>query len=590
MPGVLGGRQMTDRADVPSGVLAEAVLAAIRDGVLVVDDGGRIRSANRAAEELFGAMPAGLVGLDVSQLVPSDLRARHRQLVAGFDPATTGAHLMGRGRQLTARRLDGATFPVEVTLTQIKAPGTPLVCANIRDATERSHLESRLRHLSLHDPLTGLGNRLMLTDHLQQVLARRERHGGTIAVLMCDLDHFKPVNDSYGHPVGDQLLIEVAARLREVVRPEDTVVRFGGDEFVILCEQLPSAGAAYQLAQRVLAATGRPTMIEGHLVLPALSVGVATIPVPDVEAQTAASARTDAQALDTLIADADLALFAAKNAGRARVSVFHEHMRVQVLGRMQLLGDLPGALARGELEVFYQPMVDLGNRTIVGAEALVRWRHPSRGLLQPDVFLPFAADSDLMIDLDTYVINRACADLTSLSARTGRPLEIWANLSARTIAHPGLSDLTADALSASGCPPDNLILEVTETALMHDLTATSHALHRVRDHGVRLALDDFGTGHSALSYLTGLPIQAVKLDRLFATRLGNDPVSQAIVHAVTTLGRALNLITVAEGIETPEQLHAATTHGCHRGQGFFLGQPVDLTGFGDLTAPASPPD
>jgi diguanylate cyclase (GGDEF)-like protein/PAS domain S-box-containing protein len=586
---------MTERDGVAPGVLAEAVLAAIRDGVLVVDEEGRITSANRAAEELFGAPPGGLAGLDVSQIVPSDLQARHRRLVAGFDPGTTGAHLMGRGRQLTARRLDGATFPAEVTLTQIQVPGTALVCANVRDVTERSRLEDRLRHMSLHDPLTGLGNRLMLTDRLGQVLARRERHGGTVAILICDLDHFKPVNDSFGHPVGDQLLIEVATRLREVVRPEDTVVRFGGDEFVILCEQLPSTEAAYQLAQRVLATTQRPAMIEGHLLSPALSVGVATFPRRDGEPETAereaaVPARTDVQAVDTLLADADLALFAAKNAGRARVTVFHEHMREQVLGRMQLLGELPAALARGELEVFYQPVVDLDDQRIVGAEALVRWRHPSRGLLQPDVFLPFAADSDLVIDLDTYVINRACADLTSLSADLGRPLEVWANLAARTIAHPGLSDLTATALTASGCPPDNLILEVTETALMRDLTATSHALHRVRDHGVRLAIDDFGTGHSALSYLTGLPIQAVKLDRLFATRLASDPVSQAIVRAVTTLGRALNLITVAEGLETPEQLHAAAAHGCHRGQGFLLGQPVDLTHFADLTFSGPPPD
>jgi diguanylate cyclase (GGDEF)-like protein/PAS domain S-box-containing protein len=570
------------------GALAEAVLAASREGVLVVDPAGRIRSVNPAAEEMFGAPPGGLDGRDVSELVPPDVRGRHRLLVAGFDPATTGAHLMGRSRQLGARRLDGRTFPVEVTLTQVRLPGTRLVCANVRDVTDRRRLEDRLRHMSLHDPLTGLGNRLMLTDRLPQVLARRERHGGTVAVLMCDLDHFKPVNDSFGHSAGDQLLIEVASRLREVVRPEDTVVRFGGDEFVILCEQMPSAAAAYQLAQRTLAAVQRPVTIAGHLLSAGLSIGVATIPPLEAEPAPVSTGYRDVPAADTLVADADLALFAAKTAGRARVMVFHERMREQVIGRVQLLGELPAALARGELEVFYQPVVDLDGQAIVAAEALVRWRHPTRGLLAPDVFLPFVADSDVMIDLDTYVINQACVELSSLSSRLGRRLEVWANLSARTIAHPRLGDLAGDALEASGCPPEDLILEVTETALMDDLTATSQALHRVRDHGVRLAIDDFGTGHSALSYLTELPIQAVKLDRLFVTRLGSDPVSQAIVHAVTTLGRALDLITVAEGVETHEQRQAATRHGCHRGQGFLFGQPVDLDRFTDLATSGKP--
>ena len=470
--------------------------------------------------------------------------------------------------------------------------------------------------MTLHDPLTGLGNRLMLTDRLPQLLARRERHGGTVAVLMCDLDHFKAINDSYGHPAGDQLLIEVASRVREVVRPEDTVARFGGDEFVIMCDELPSAAAAMQLAQRVLAAAQRPVLTAGHVLAPTISIGVATVPLsPGVSGEVASGPEVGASgpevgasgpevgasgpeavtsgppaidAADTLLADADLALLAAKEAGRGRVALFSPRMREQVIGRLQLLGELPAALVDAELEVFYQPVVDLEDHTMVGAEALIRWRHPSRGLLQPDAFLPSAADSDLMISLDAYVINRACVDVMSLSGNLGRQLEVWTNLSARTIAHPGLGDLIREVLHVSGCPPESLILEVAETALVQNLTATTQALHRIRDHGVRLAIDDFGTGHSVLSYLTVLPIHAVKLDRMFVTRLDSDPVSQVIVQAITALGRVLDLITLAEGVETPAQLRAVVRHGCHRGQGFLFGEPVDFTHFAELAASGNP--
>jgi diguanylate cyclase (GGDEF)-like protein/PAS domain S-box-containing protein len=566
-----------EQGELDSPALARSVLDAVTDAVLVIDETGRIRAANAAAAGMFGFAAGELVGLDVSALVPQSLRHQHRELVAGLDPAGQGSRVMGRGREVAARRRDGGIFPVEVTLTQVRQPDHRVVCATVRDITERRALEDRLLHLSLHDPLTGLGNRSMLTDRLGQVLARQERHRGFVAVLMCDVDHFKPVNDSYGHPVGDQLLAEIAARLRQAVRPEDTVVRFGGDEFVIVAEALPSPDTAAELAHRLQLAMTHPVRLGGHTLWPTLSVGIAVAPPPDPPAEDPAGQLT--ASTDTLLGDADLALYAAKHAGRARAVQFDPRMREQVLGRMQLLGDLPAALTDGQIEVHYQPVVDLSDRTVLGAEALIRWRHPTRGLLSPESFLPYAADTDLMVDLDRYVVTRACHQLTRLAADLHRPLQIWANLSARTIAHPALADLARQALAGSDCPPDNLTLEVTETALMHDLPATGRALHDLRDQGIRLAIDDFGTGHSALSYLTQLPVTAVKLDRAFVTHLPTDPVSQAIVEAVTTLSHRLDLITVAEGLETTQQLAAARRHGCHHGQGFLLGPPTDLPTF-----------
>lgn len=571
----------------------QAVLEAATEGILLVEGSGRIESANPAAEAMFGFPSGGLVGVGVSRLVPSELRTRHERLVAGFDPHTTGAYLMGRGRDLRGRRHDGTTFPVGVTLAHADLPRHRMISVAVRDISEQRQFEARLRHLRLHDPLTGLGNRILLGDRLEQALIRQQRQGGWIAILACDIDHFTAINTSLGHGVGDELLIEIAARMRDSVRPKDTVVRFGADEFVIVCDDLPTWTSAGQLAERVLAAAGREVRIAGHDLYPTLSIGVVvtdghSLAGGHCREQEEPKARTTPLTSDALIADADMALVAAKEAGRARIVVFEPAMRDRVVSRLQLATELHCSLARGEIEVYYQPIVDLPDLSLAGAEALIRWRHPRRGLLGPDLFLPAAAQSDLIVDLDTYVIARACTDLANVASLLGRPLETWANLSARTIAHPALADLTRDAVRSAGNPPRSLVLEVTESALVHDLLTTARALAVVRDHGIRIAVDDFGAGHSTLSYLTHLPISAVKLDRSFVTDLSTDPVSQAVVHAVTTLSRSLDLITVAEGLETRDQLVAATHHGCHRGQGFLLGTPTNLAGLTALAGSALP--
>lgn len=584
----------TEQALREAQLRTQAVLEAATEGILLLDGTGHIESANAAAEAIFGFSPGGLTGMDVSHLVPAERRATHQRLVAEFDPHTTSAHVMGRGRQVRGCRQDGTTFPIEVTLAEAVMPRSRVISATVRDISDRHRFETQLQHLSLHDPLTGLGNRSLLGDRLDQALARQERHGGLIAVLACDIDHLKAINDSLGHGGGDELLIEIAARIREAVRPEDTVVRLDGDKFMIVCDCLPTGASARQLAERVLAAVDRPFRIAGHDLYPTLSIGVAVtdrLPLPDDPpcGQEEPLEQITPPTADRLIADADLALLAAQEAGRARLALFEPAMRDRLISRMELATDLHTALAHGEFDVFYQPIVDLTDLSLTGAEALIRWRHPRRGLLGPEQFLPVAARSDLMVDLDAYVITRACRDLADVASLLGRPLEIWANLSARMIAHPGLADLAHDAVHAAGLPPHSLILEVTESALMHDLLTTAGALAAVRDRGVRVAVDDFGTGHSTLSYLTRLPINAIKLDRSFVTDLSTDSVCQAVVHAVTSLGRALDLITVAEGLETPSQLLAATRYGCHRGQGFYTGIPTDLATFTTLATTAPPP-
>ena len=563
----LRGPQPPSDAGAPAG-LSQAILDSTVDGVIVVDGDGRVTTANPAAERMFGWAGPGLVGRDVSDLVAAPVRDRHRRLVATAQ--ATSPRIMGKGRDLVGRRRDGSMFPLEVTLTEVQDAGRRLVCAVVRDITERQEYEARLTHLSMHDPLTGLGNRALLTDRLEQALRRGDRRAGLLAVVLCDLDDFKAVNDSLGHGAGDRLLVEIAGRLREAVRPEDTTVRLGGDEFVVVAEQLRHADDALAVAERVLAEIRRPVLVDDVEVYPSASIGVA------VAGGRASPEATEAGGVDELVGNADLALYAAKAAGRSRVVAFEPRMRARERGRIQLRADLHRAVQRGELTVHYQPIVDLSDGTVVGAEALVRWQHPERGLLGPGAFLPLADDSELAVDVDHHVLVAACRDVVRLSEAAGRPLEAWVNVGARTLASTQLSTIVAAGTALAGLPPSMLTVEVTETAMLTDLATTAQALADLRALGAGLAVDDFGTGHTALTYLTRLPVTAVKLDRSFVHRVEADPVDRAVVTGVAGLSEAIGLTTVAEGVERPEQLEVVTASGCHRAQGFLLSPPLPV--------------
>ncbi|WP_165865536.1 putative bifunctional diguanylate cyclase/phosphodiesterase [Vallicoccus soli] len=426
---------------------------------------------------------------------------------------------------------------------------------------ERLAFREELQHQALHDPLTGLGNRALLLDRLDHALARLDRHPGTIGLIYTDLDNFKDVNDSFGHGVGDQLLVEVSTRLREAIRPEDTLARLGGDEFVVLCEDLPDAATAEKVAGRVAQALARPFVLGRRELYSSGSVGVATSekPVPGQD----------------LLRDADAAMYAAKRAGRAAVKVFDERMRARALERMQLQTALHRAIPRGELRVHYQPLVDLASGQVRAVEALVRWAHPDGQLLGPGAFLPAAEEAGLLADLDAWVLAEACRQ----AAAWGRDLgdagpAVWVNVSGRLLADSRLVDVVARTLEGSGLAPDRLGLELTEGVLMRDIPTTAEALERLRALGVRLVVDDFGTGYSSLAYLRRFPVDAVKVDRSFVVGLDTDPDNQAIVRAVADLAAALGLEAVVEGLETASELQAVADLDFRIGQGYFLGRPV----------------
>ena len=441
------------------------------------------------------------------------------------------------------------------------------------DITALKRTEAELAHQAMHDPLTGLANRALLLNQLSRTLAGRDRPIGSVAVLFLDLDRFKVVNDSLGHTAGDQLLVATAARLLSVLRPTDLVARLGGDEFVVLLDRLDDIHEPVVLAQRIHDVLKGPVLVEGSEVFTTVSIGIAVTTSHDADA-------------DGMLRDADAAMYLAKARGRDRYEIFDEALRTQAIERLRTESYLRRALEMGEIEVYYQPELSLDTGMMVGAEALARWHHPVAGLLEAGAFIELAEDSGLILDLGAWVLAEACRQAGEWHRdRPDFRLTIRVNLSARQIAQSNLVDLVVSAMAAGGIEPPSLCLEITETALMADPVAGLKVLQDLRSLGVRLAIDDFGTGYSSLSYLKRFPVDVLKIDRSFVDGLGHDPDDTAIVTAIISLGRALGLRLVAEGVETPRQLAELRRLGCDRAQGYLFARPGPADLLWDLPTP-----
>jgi diguanylate cyclase (GGDEF)-like protein/PAS domain S-box-containing protein len=441
------------------------------------------------------------------------------------------------------------------------------------DITTLKRTEAELAHQALHDPLTGLANRALLQDQLRRALGGRDASVGSVAVLFLDLDRFKLINDSLGHTAGDQLLVATAERLRSVLRPTDLVARLGGDEFVVLIDRLQDPHEAVLLAERIRDVLKEPVVVEDNEVFTTVSIGIAVTTAPDDDA-------------DGMLRDADAAMYLAKARGRDRYEIFDEELRSQALERLRTETYLRRALEMGEIEVYYQPELSLDTGMMVGAEALARWHHPVAGLLEAGSFIELAEDSGLILDLGAWVLREACRQAGEWHrSRPDFRLTIRVNLSARQIAQSSLVDLVVDAMAAGGIEPASLCLEITETALMADPAAGLKVLQDLRALGVRLAIDDFGTGYSSLSYLKRFPVDVIKIDRSFVDGLGIDPEDTAIVTAIISLGRALGLRVVAEGVENTRQLAELRRLGCDRGQGFMFSPPRPADLLWDIPTP-----
>jgi len=429
--------------------------------------------------------------------------------------------------------------------------------ATLEDVSARKASEARADEMARLDPLTALPNRLLLRERLAEALARLQRSGEACALLLIDLDRFKPVNDTLGHPIGDALLAKVADRLRSTVRPTDTVARIGGDEFVILQTGIREAGNTQALARRIVDLIGRTYMVDGHLLTIGASVGVALAPA-------------DGESADKLLKNADLALYRAKLDGRGTYRFFEPEMDARMQARRRLELDMRQALARREFQLHYQPQLQLDDDRLIGCEALIRWKHPERGSVSPLDFIPLAEEIGLIVPIGEWVIRQACRDATTWPAG----MSVAVNVSPAQFKSDRLVETIISALASSGLSAKRLEVEITEGVLLQESEKTLQTLHRLRELGVRVSMDDFGTGYSSLSYLRSFPFDKIKIDRSFVKDLSSKPDGDAIIRAIAGLGKSLGMTTVAEGVETPEQMQRIRDEGCTDVQGFLISRPI----------------
>jgi diguanylate cyclase (GGDEF)-like protein/PAS domain S-box-containing protein len=538
---------------------AEGLLHASPHATVVVDATGSIVLVNRQASTMFGYHPNELVGQKVETLLPESAREAHPTLRASF-ARHPHARAMGSGLDLVARHADGSLIPVDVSLSPVDTTEGPLVIAAVRDISDQRRVHEKLAHLAMHDPLTGLPNRSLFLDRLAHAVADAGRNGTSVAVFFIDVDRFKHVNDTHGHDIGDQYLTSIAQRLTATVRPHDTVGRLGGDEFAIIGTDLPSEQDAALLAGRVLAGVRAPLVLGGTTFHPTVSVGVATTSGYDA-------------APDELMGAADMAMYRAKTRGRDRVEVFDETLRVLADTEFTTISAIRRALDNDGLRLLYQPIVDLATSRVVRVEALVRIEDPDRGLLSPADFLGVAEETGLIVPIGAWVVQEATRTLARWQ-RAGVRHDIAINLSSRQLNDPDIETIVLDAAHAAGADLHGLCIEVTETVFMDATPNLLSRIDRLKQAGVLFAVDDFGTGWSNLVYLKDLPVDEIKIDRVFTQGVGTRPRDTAIVTAIVQLARALGMRTTIEGVETLQQAASVQDLKCDYAQGYLYGRPM----------------
>jgi diguanylate cyclase (GGDEF)-like protein len=554
--------------------------------VLVEDDP---RAAMLVGEMLRAAWPEGLMIAHAARLIDATQELLDHSAtcvllsVPGSDPDSLSAldHLCSAAPDVPIIVLadqadeDFGLAVIKVGAQDFLRPGelNPVRLARaVRYAIERKRSAVGLAHQALHDPLTNLPNRALFSDRLSVALDRSRRTGSPVAVLFLDVDNFKHVNDSLGHAAGDRLLTVLGDRFREMLRPMDTVARFGGDEFTFLFEELESEREAVLIAERILRFSHQSLKLGDGEAAVSVSIGIAIVADPTV-------------APDTVIRDADAAMYRAKEQGGARFELFDETSRVRATERLELEDALRLALERSELRVHYQPRVSLNGGTgLTGFEALVRWEHPERGLIAAEEFVSLAEDTGLIVPIGEWVLEQALSQVGRW--RKARPgVTISVNVSTRQLENPGLATHLNAAMRASGADPAVLCLEVTEDSVEHNPELASRSLAALDAIGVKLALDDFGTGHSSVATLRDLPLDSIKIDRSFVSMLESDPGEPAVVGALVELGHALGLDVVAEGVETDAQLAHLRELGCDGAQGYLFSRPLPVDGVHALLGP-----
>jgi diguanylate cyclase (GGDEF)-like protein/PAS domain S-box-containing protein len=532
------------------------------DSFFLCDGGGRFIAVNRQACEGLGYSSGELLVLgwnDIAEDWVSELLTNPRR----FSDRTPGPfESMFKGKS-------GRGFPGEVSVSKLQSGGRNYFFVLVRDISERKAAEtklqeskSRLDYLAYHDTLTGLPNRLQAMEKLQQIMKTGRRRGSMSAILLLDVDRFKNINESLGHETGDEILVEMARRLQEIMREKDFVARFGGDEFLVVLEDMADRTSVETVAEKILATTAHPLFVRGQQFYLTGSIGISLFPNHGRDAQT-------------LLGYADTAMHYAKELGRNNYQFFVPALTDDVSRRLYMETDLRQALESGQFILNYQPQFDFVAGRLLGLEALLRWNHPKRGLVMPGEFIPLAEDTGLIVPIGEWVLRQACLQCSRWREQGIAPVRLAVNISARQFRQTGFVEMVLDALANSGLAPQWLELEITETALMQSADTSMRMLKALRGAGITLAVDDFGIGYSSLIYLKRFPFSKLKIDQSFVKNLVNDPDDEAIAAAIVALGKTLRLEVVAEGVESEDQMTVLRRIGCRLGQGFLLAVPMD---------------
>ncbi|MBT0773837.1 EAL domain-containing protein [Kineosporia sp. J2-2] len=536
----------------------KALVENSSDVVTLIDRDNRIVYSGDSVARVFGLSPTSLVGLDYQGFLDEPSR---RTMAAGI-AEISGTPLASTTFEAVLVFPDGRRVSIENTVTNLlDDPAVQAVVVNSRDISERRQLEDELVHQAFHDSLTGLANRALFLDRVEHATLRRTTSSEAVGVLFLDLDGFKEVNDSLGHATGDSLLVDVARRLTSCLRPGDTIARLGGDEFAVLVEGALTGAEFIGLAGRIRESLEEPIVVDGRDLFIRASIGIASAEVGTVNA-------------DQLIRNADLAMYQAKERQDGEPALYDPSMHSSLVERLALEAELRKAVTDQGLQVHYQPTYGIHDGELAGVEALVRWPHPERGMIPPDVFIPLAEQTGLIHELGRFVLREACfqgREWATLSPSTA--LSIGVNVSGKQLQRRDFAGEVSQALADSGLSAEHLVLEMTESVLMNDTESTLRTLEALKAMGVRIAIDDFGTGYSSLSYLHRFPVDILKIDRSFVERLSGTDAEDSLVQSIVQLGQTLQLETIAEGIEEPGQLLALRRLGCTMAQGYHFGRP-----------------
>jgi diguanylate cyclase (GGDEF)-like protein/PAS domain S-box-containing protein len=554
-------RKLSEEAFLAERERVEVTLNSVGDALIRTDTSGRVTYLNRTAEEMTGWASAEAEGRPLEEVVhivdgaPREPADSDETIPGDTPPALVSTCiLIGR---------DGSESAIEYSMALAydrlgSLTGERIV---LRDISAARATTMQMLHLASHDPLTDLPNRLLLADRLARALALAQRHQRRLAVLFLDIDRFKHINDSLGHMLGDELLRAVGREVTMCVRSSDTVSRHGGDEFVVVLAELEHPEDAAMGARKIIAALARPHKLSGHELHITVSIGISVYP-------------DDGKDAETLITNADLALYHAKQHGRDCYHFFEPALNVRAVERQSIEAGLHAALERHEFELLYQPKLNLKTGVVVGVEALIRWRHPVRGLLEPAHFVPIAEDCGLIRPIGRWVVHEACRQAKMWQDAGLRPIPVSVNISAVEFRSKGFLKNILDILKDTRLDPRYLEIELTESVLMTHIEATSAVLHALKDLGVQVAIDDFGTGWSSLSYLRHFPIDALKVDKSFVQEITSGSPVAPIVTAVINMGKSLNQRVIAEGVETRDQLAFLQAEHCDEGQGYFFSRPL----------------